>query len=101
MEVMKSPGMSSSSNINSNAEERRIPRMKVKLRNARIFTAIIKHCKSVSKIHMPQWNAGVIQAGRMRSEKRAFKACGDVDESIARNIECRLWEEITTMPLSL
>eukprot|EP00985_Skeletonema_marinoi_P012126 scaffold5803_cov164-Skeletonema_marinoi.AAC.2 len=101
MEVMKSPGMSSSSNINSNAEERRIPRMKVKLRNARIFTAIIKHCKSVSKIHMPQWNAGVIQAGRMRSEKRAFRACGDVDESIARNIECRLWEEITTMPLSL
>ncbi len=102
MEELTPAGNSpSSSDVDQNAEESRISRVKVHLRNARIFTAIIKHCKSISMIHMPQWNACVAQTDRMRSGERAFVACGHIDESIASNIECRLWEEITTMPLSL
>eukprot|EP00986_Skeletonema_menzelii_P013164 scaffold7491_cov142-Skeletonema_menzelii.AAC.15 len=100
MEVMKSPGIIPLNNVD-HSEDRRIPRLRVQLKNARIFTAIIKHCKSVSEIHMPRWNACVVQTGRIQSEKRAFRACGVIDESIASNIECRLWEEITTTPLSL
>ena len=101
MDVMKSPGITPSNNVDQHGEDRRIPRVRVQLKNARIFTAIIKHCKSVSNIHMPRWNACVEQTGRMQSGKRAFRACGVIDDSIASNIECRLWEEVTTMPLSL
>ena len=85
----------------SNSEEGQISRLKVQLRRARIFTAVNKHCKQVSKVHMPLWNARVIQTGRIQSEKIVFRACGDVDGSIASEIQSRVWEEITTEPLSL
>lgn len=101
MEEMESPGTSPSINVDRNAEELQIPRMNVQINSARIFTALIKHRKSASNIHMPKWNARVVQTGRMQNEKRAFRACGEIDESIASNIDCRLWEEITTKPLSL
>lgn len=99
-EELSPPGNSPSSNVDQNLKDG-ISRVKVQLRNARIFTALIKHRKSISTIHMPQWNACVSQTDRMRSGERAFRAYGRFDESIASNIECRLWEEITTKPLSL
>jgi hypothetical protein len=101
MEEMESPGKSPSLKVDPNADQCQIPRMKVQMKSARIFTALIKRRKLASNIHMPKWNARVVQTGRIQSEKRAFRACGEIDESIASNIECRLWEEITTKPLSL
>ena len=78
-----------------------IPRFVVDVRHAHIFTALNKNHFSSEKIHMPEFNANVQHTGRADHGKSPFMVCGRMNKSTAKDVKSRVWEKVTTEPLSL
>eukprot|EP00804_Cyclotella_cryptica_P020229 CCRYP_010930-RC/>CCRYP_010930-RC protein AED:0.04 eAED:0.04 QI:95/1/1/1/0.91/0.91/24/65/5640 len=79
----------------------RIPRISVQIEGARVFTALNNQHHSPYNVNLCVWNRVVFCTGRAEKNKRAFAAKGNVGHALDREIQSRVWEEITLEPLSL
>ena len=83
------------------AQEPQITRIAVCLRGARLFTALNAHQHSPEKVNISFWNKLFDRTGRCEHNKQVYEQRIDSINPFSGETKARIWEEVTTEPLSL